>query len=134
MLIETNYISSVYLSTIYNVSKKDLIFPETLKYADVVPIYKKEERTKIENYRSASLLPIVSKLFEREMYNQILAYINKYLSPYLFGFRKGHSTEKCVNVMMERWKKALDKNKHVGEVLTDLSKAFDCINHQLLIA
>ena len=61
MLIETNDISSVYLSDIYNVSKKDLIFPETLKYADVVPIYKKEERPKKENYRSVSLLPIVLK-------------------------------------------------------------------------
>ena len=71
--------------------KKDLTFPETLKYADVVPIYKKEERTKKKKYRPVSLLPIVSKLFERKIYNQILAYINKYLSPYLFGFRKSIS-------------------------------------------
>ena len=68
------------------------------------------------------------------MYTQILLYIDKYLSPYLFGFRKGHSTEQCLNVMIERWKKALDKKQQVGAVLTDLSKAFDCINHQLLIA
>ena len=68
------------------------------------------------------------------MYNQILTYIEKYLSPYLFDFRKGHSTEQCLNVMIERWKRALDKKKHVGAVLTDLYKAFDCINHKLLIA
>ena len=68
------------------------------------------------------------------MYNQIIIYIEKYLSPYLFGFRKGHSTEQCLNVMKESWKRALDQNKYVGAVLTDLSKAFDCLNHQLLIA
>ena len=134
MLIETNDISSVFLTKVYNVSKDDLIFPDTLKNADVVPIHKKEEKTKKENYRPVSLLPIVSKLFEREVYNQILAYIEKYLALYLFGFRKGHSTEQCINVMVERWKRALDKKKHVGAVLTDLFKAFDCINHKLLIA
>ena len=134
VLIETKDISSIYLSKIYNVSKDYLTFPESLKNADVVPIHKKEERTKKENYRPVSLLPIVSKLFEREMYNQILLYIDKYLSPYLFGFRKGHSTEQCLNVMIESWKKALDKKQQVGAVLTDLSKAFDCINHKLLMA
>ena len=109
-------------------------FQKTLKNADVVPIHKKEKRTKKENYRPVSLLPIVSKLFEREMYNQLLAFIETHLSPYLFGFRKAHSTDQCLNIMIERWKKALDKKKYVGAVLTDLSKAFDCINHKLLIA
>ena len=68
------------------------------------------------------------------MSNQIIHYVDKFLSPYLFGFRKGHSTEQCLNIMLEKWKKALDNGKYVGAVLTDLSKAFDCLNHQLLIA
>ena len=67
MLIETNDISSLFLTKIYNVSKDDLIFPETLKNGDVVPIHTKEEKTKKENYRPVSLLPIVSKLFERDV-------------------------------------------------------------------
>ena len=134
MLIETNDISSVFLTQIYNASKEDRIFPETLKNADVVPIHKKEERTKKENYRPVSLIPIVSKLFERQMYNKLLAYIETYLSPYLLGFRKGHSTDQFLNIMIKRWKEALDKKKYVGAVLTNLSKAFDCINHKLLIA
>ena len=134
MLIETNEISSVFLTKNYNDSIEDQLFPGPLKEADVLPIHKKEERTKKENYRPVSLLPAISKIFERDMYNQIVGYIEKYLSPFLFGFRKGHSTEQCLNVMIERWKKAIDQQKCVGAVLTDLSKAFDCLNHQLLIA
>ena len=68
------------------------------------------------------------------MYNEILAYIDKYLFPYLFGFRKGHSTEQCLIIMLEFWKKALDERKYAGAILTDLSKAFDCLNHDLLVA
>ena len=134
MLLVTNEISSIYLSKIYNFSQADQRFPDSLKNADVIPIHKKDEKTNKENYRPVSLLPTISKLFERDMYNQIIIYIEKHLSPYLFGFRKGHSTEQCLNVMIERWKRALDQNKYVGAVLTDLSKAFDCLNHQLLIA
>ena len=134
MLIATNEISSCFLTKIYNESKADQIFPDSLKLADVAPIHKKEDRTNKENYRPVSLLPVVSKLIERDTYNQVNIYIDKFLSPYLFGFRKGHSTEQCFNVMLERWKMALDHKKCVGAVLTDLSKAFDCLNHQLLIA
>ena len=76
----------------------------------------------------------MSKLFERDMYNQIINYIDKFLSPYLFGFRKGHSNEQCFSVMLERWKRALDNKLYVGAVLTYLFNAFDCLNYQLLIA
>ena len=69
-----------------------------------MPIHKKRCK---ENYRPASLLPIISKLFERDMYEQIKEYINKFLSPYLLGFRKGHNTEQCLNILFAKWKKAL---------------------------
>ena len=59
--------------------------------------------------------------------------MGNYLSPNLFVFRKTHSTEQCLNAMLENWKKALQKNQ-VGALLTNLSKAFDCLNHDLLIA
>ena len=111
MLIETNEISSPFLTKIYNTSKDEQVFPSTLKHADVIPVHKKDERSKKENYHPISLLPSVSKLFERDMYNQILGYIENFLSPYLFGFRKGHSTEHCLNVILERWKKAVDETK-----------------------
>ena len=88
----------------------------------------------MKNYRPVSLIPIVSKLFERYMYNQMLAYIETFLSPYLFGYRRGYSTEQCLIVMLEKWKKALDEKQCAGAILTDLSKAFDCLNHDILFA
>ena len=68
------------------------------------------------------------------MYDEIYAYIETFLSPYLFGYRKNHSTEQCLTVMIEAWKKALDSIYNAGAVLTDLSKAFGCLNHKLLIS
>ena len=68
------------------------------------------------------------------MHDQIQNYIEKYLSPYLCGFRKGFGTQHCLAVMIEQWRKAIDLKEYAGGVLTDLSKAFDCLNHELLIA
>ena len=73
--------------------------------ADVAPVHKQEERTLAKNYRPVSLIPVVSKLFEKNMYDEIIDFIENSLSPYLFGFRKGHSTEQCLVAMLEAWKK-----------------------------
>ena len=125
------------LSNIYNIYKNNRKYPISLKIADVIPIHKpneKNEKLYKQIYRSVNLIPIVSKVFERNMFNEISLYIDKYLSPYLFGYRKGHITEQCLVVMTELWSKALDNKKSAGGILTDLSKAFDCLNHNLLIA
>ena len=66
---------------------------------------KRMKKTLTKNYRPISLIPVVSKLYERNMYNQIVEYFQNHLSPYLFGFRKGHSTEQCLVIMLEVWKK-----------------------------
>ena len=134
ILIGSSDIVSSYLSNIYNNSKNDNMYPQKLKLADVTPIHKKNETTSMKNYRPVSLIPIVSKLFERDMYKQIISYIDKFLSSYLFGYRKGYNTEQCLTVMLEVWKKALDGKGKAGAILTDLSKAFDCLNHNLLLA
>ena len=101
----------------------------------ITPIQKTALKTLLKkDYRPASLIPIVSKLYERNMYDQVYSYIDQFLSPYLFGYRKNHSTEQCLTIMIGTWKKALDQQQSAGGILTDLSKAFDCINHNLLIA
>ena len=134
ILIQTNDICAPVLTDIYNISKVNCDFPNALKNADITPAHKKGETTNKENYRPVSVLPTVSKIFERNIYDQIYNYISPYLSPYLCGFRKGYSAQDCLVIMLERWKKALDNKKVAGALLTDLSKAFDCVNHELLIA
>ena len=134
MIVETSDICSPFILKIYNDSILNSIFPESLKMADITPIYKQDERTKVENYRPVSILPTVSKVFEKNMANQILAYIESSLSNYLCGFRKGCSTQHCLILMLEKWRRAIDKRHIAGALLTDLSKAFDCLNHELLIA
>ena len=133
-LIRTKDIISEPLAKVFNKSKNNCIFPKTLKLAEVTPIHKKDETTLMKNYRPVSLLPIVSKLFEKKMSGQIVEYIDGFLSPYLFGYRKSHSAEQCLAVMLEQWRGALDNKDAAGAVLTDLSKAFDCLNHNLLLA
>ena len=127
ILIASKDIVSYYLSNIY-ITTVNRIINKSLKAADVTSIHKKYEKT------AKSLIPIVSKLFERNIYDQILVYINNFLSPYLFGYRKGFSTEQCLIVMLEIWRKALDDKSSAGGILTGISKAFDCLNHYLLIA
>ena len=66
-------------------------FPKNLKLADVSPIFKKKDKTFVENYRPVSILPTVSKIFERIMQKRISDYIEKFISPFLCGYRKGYT-------------------------------------------
>ena len=103
--------------------------------ADITPVHKKDDTTKKkDSYRPVSILPVISKIFERIIFDQISSYIDSFLSPFLSGFRQVFSTQHCLIVMLERWRNALDNNNKAGALLTDLSKAFNCINHDLLIA
>ena len=68
------------------------------------------------------------------MHNQLYSYFNNILSPNKCGFRKGNSAHQCLLVMIEKLKESIDKEHQFGALLTDLSKAFDCIDHKLLIA
>ena len=113
---------------------KDLNFANGLKLADIVPVFKKDDSTLVKNYRPVSLLPIISKIFERIMLNQVTDYMKEYLSPHLCGYRKGFSMQTALSSLIEKWKQILDSKGHGAAVLMDLSKAFDTINHELLIA
>ena len=105
-----------------------------MKLADIIPLHKKPETVSKENYRPVRLLRVVSKLFERLMQKQMVSYVEKFLSPYLCGYRKGFNAQYALIAMIEKWKKCLDGKGFAGAILMDLSKAFDTINHELLIA
>ena len=79
-------------------------------------------------------MPTVSKIYERCLYDQINEYFQPLFSKLQCGFRKGHSAEHYYLVLIEKCRKILDKQGFAGLLLTDLSKAFDCIDHELLIA
>ena len=110
-------------------------FASQLKRGDITPLHKKLENILKENYRPVSLLPIVSKLFEKLMQKQMKSFIENFLSSFLCGYRKGYNTQYALLAMIEKWKRSLDgKGGFAGAILMDLSKAFDTINHDLLIA
>ena len=114
---------------------KNKKFAVELKVADITPLHKKLETISKENYRPVSLLPVVSKIFERIMLKQMKPFIETYLSKWLCGYRKGYNAQYALTAMIERLKQCLDGNGGIyGAVLMDLSKAFDTINHELLIA
>ena len=110
------------------------VFADDLKLADITPIFKKEDSLNKENYRPVSILPHLSKVFERILYKQIDSFMKNKFSPYLCGFRKNHNAQYSLLKMIENWKKQLDNGEKVGVIFMDLSKAFDTINHNLLLA
>ena len=134
ILKESIDICSSTLLRIINNEIQESHFPDELKLAAVTPIFKKNDTTKLENYRPVSVLPVISKVFERIMQKQIATHIEDYLSPYLCGYRKGYSTQTALISMIEKWKASLDKQGYSGAILMDLSKAFDSLNHDLLLA
>ena len=97
-------------------------FPANLKAADILPTHKKKDKSVIENYRPISILPTLSKIYERCMYGQMYKYFDQILSKYQCGFRQGYNTQHCLLMIVEKWKEALDKGGLGGALLTDLSK------------
>ena len=118
----------------FNESIKTGVFPDDLKLADISPVFKKKIKELKENYRPVSVLSAFSKIFERLLLCQMSTFMENKLSIFLCGFRKGIGVQNCLLFLIEKWRKALDKSMKCGILLTDLSKAFDCLLHDLLIA
>ena len=109
-------------------------FPDKLKECDIMVLHKKDDASLKANYRPIACLPSISNIFERILENQIKQFASSFLSPNLCGFRKNYSTQHALLRFVECTKRALDRGETAGAVLVDLSKAFGCINHNLLIA
>ena len=134
MLKQAIDIHLLIMTQIINMSIDNNCYPEDLKLAEVSPVFKKKDDLNKENYRPISVLSHVSKVFERVMYQQIEDFMKDKLSNLLIGFRKNHNTQHCLTSLLERWKKTLDKGGYIFAIFMDLSKAFDTLNHKLLIA
>jgi len=120
---------------VINLSLENGIVPDEIKIARVVPIFKSGDVKELTNYRPVSVLPCLSKLFERVVYNRLLEFIetHRILSECQFGFRKKHSTEHCVSLLVDKICKAMDKGNNFVGIFLDLSKAFDTVNHNILL-
>ena len=123
------------LTVIINQSLNTGIFPDSLKIAKITPIFKKENPHITDNYRPISLLPSISKIFEKVVYTQIYDYFteNNLLYDSQYGFRKFHSTEFAALEMTDKISTQLDEGKLPMAIFLDLSKAFDTIDHKILI-
>jgi hypothetical protein len=122
------------ITPVINESIQTAHFPESLKYADVSPGFKKSDNLLKDNYRPISVLTVLSKVFEGIMADQLKYHFKDILSNWLSAYRTGYSCNNVLLSFVELLREALDKNKHTGCILMDLSKAFDCLNHTLLLA
>ena len=128
------YVCAPTLTMCFNHSLESSGFPDCLKMADIVPVHKKNSKHEKDNYRPVSLLPCSSKIFERVIANQLNLFLESIFSKSLCGFRKQHSTQSALLNMLHRWQTALSSSGKIGAILMDLSKAFDCLPHDLFIA
>ena len=111
------------------------IFPDKLKTAKVIPIYKKGEETLFCNYRPISILLTISKLIKTIIYDQLDSFLKRYKLMYdsQYGFRKEHSTEFAALELIDRILTRMDNKEIPINIYLDLSKAFDTLDHSILI-
>merc|ERR1712240_505693 len=120
---------------IINLSLETGIVPNELKSAIVKPLYKKSRRLDVGNYRPVSILPIISKIMERAVYVQMEKHLkdNNILYEFQSGFRTSYSTDTCLINLQDSIGMEFSQGKYVGMVLIDLQKAFDTVDHEILL-
>ena len=125
------------LAFLCNLSFTKGIFPDQLKTANVIPLYKADDPMQFNHYRPVSLLCIhvLSKVFEKVMFSRLISFLNKFSILYenQFGFRKSHSTHMALLTLMDKLVHAIENGEYVMGVFLDFSKAFDTVNHSILL-
>lgn len=127
---------SFYISHLINSCFLRSKFPDNLKIATVIPVFKGGDSSSLNNYRPISLLPNIAKIIEKSIQIRLTSYISSHniISQYQFGFRKNHSTEYALLYFDDLVKNALANKNYCLGVYVDIKKAFDCINHDILFS
>ena len=108
-------------------------FCEIIKHANITPFYKKGKKDIKGNYRPVNILQHLSTITEKRMFEEMSQFFENAFSKYQCGSWKGFSTQQCLLAMLEKWKRFVDNGKIFGALFADLSKAFKCLHHKLLI-
>ena len=133
---EFNKLFSIPISRIFNLSIEHGVFPQKMKIAIVIPVHKKDDTEDCNNYRPISLLPNISKLFEKPIKNRLWKFLeeNKCLFSRQFGFRNKHWTNHALIDLTETIREAaIDDSEFACGVFLDFKKAFDIVNHGMLL-
>ena len=109
-------------------------FRTVLNVADLSPVFKKDDPLKAKNYRAVSVLPVVTKIFERLLHKPMSLHVDRFLSPYLCGYWKGFSSQQALISLLEKCKIVLNRKGYAGAILLDLFKTSENLNRDLLIA
>ena len=109
------------------------IFLSSLKLGNITPTFKKDDPLDKSNYRQVSIVPLLSKLYERFIHNQLSQHSEQFLNSILCGFRKAHNTQHPLFKLLHSWQRELDSVGFVSTILMDLSKAYEYISHELLL-
>ena len=123
------------LTCLFNCSFSTGVVPSKLKVARVIPVHKNGPRAVISNYRPISLLSVFNKILEKLMYNRLITFLdkNQVLFNGQFGFRSNHSTLHAILLIADKIQKAIERKQYSCGIFLDLSKAFDTVNHTILI-
>ena len=123
ILKDNSDIFSFHLTNLFNKYLSESRFPDELKSGDITALFKQNDAFDKKNYRQITVLPSVSKIFERLMYEQMYSFVERFLSPHLCGFRRGYSTQHALLKLVEDCRKALDKKGCAGAVIIRLPKS-----------
>ena len=128
-------ILSLSIAALINKSITTGKFPDKLKLAKVFPIHKSGSKSDPCNYRPIPILPTISKIFERHVHKHLMAYMNKYniIHESQTGFRQKHSCQTALIKLIDQWMAGIDKGDTIGSMFVDFRKAFDLVDHKLLI-
>ena len=126
---------SIPLSILINQSFSLGVFPDNLKVAKVIPVHKKGSKLDLTNYRPISLLSNIDKIFENFLYIRVQGFLDKnnVLYSQQYGFRKNYSTTQTLLDISQKIMGALDKGEYACGIFIDLQKAFDTVDHEILL-